>query len=231
MEIIEYKNANNMIVKFDNGYVTKATFRSFELGEVFNPLDLSVCKAGYVGIGSFKPSHKGVHTPNYECWKDMMRRCYKDERKNITYRDCKVCDEWLNFQNFAKWYDENYYEIKGEKMCLDKDILIKGNKIYSPETCIFVPSKINVLFIKSNKVRGDLPIGVTRSSTKGKYTATCTRYGKACSLGTFNDIYSAFNSYKKEKEKYIKEVADKYKEIIPHKLYDTLYEYEVSFND
>ena len=87
----------------------------------------------------------------------MLRRCYDEKlhKKYPTYIDCKVCEEWLNFQNFAKWYYNNYYEIENEKICLDKDILHKGNKIYSPDNCVFVPNNINVLFVKSDKSRGD----------------------------------------------------------------------------
>lgn len=80
----------------------------------------------------------------------MLERCYsaRYQERKPTYKGCSVCDEWLNYQNFAKWYDDNYYEIKGEIMCLDKDILVKGNKIYSPENCVFVPNYINVLFAR-----------------------------------------------------------------------------------
>ena len=92
----------------------------------------------------------------------MLTRCYSDKykKKKPTYEDCKVYEELLNFQNFAKWDSENYYEIEGETMCLDKDILVKHNKIYSPETCVYVPNTINVLFTKSDKIRGNTPIGV-----------------------------------------------------------------------
>lgn len=68
----------------------------------------------------------------------MIKRCYNQKclLKDNTYRGCSVCDEWLNFQNFGEWYDENYYEVPNEVMDLDKDILHKGNKIYSPDNCV-----------------------------------------------------------------------------------------------
>ena len=66
--------------------------------------------------------------------------------------DCSVYEGWHNFQNFAKWYEDNYYEIEEEQMHLDKDILVKGNKVYSPDTCVFVPETINGLFVKSNAI-------------------------------------------------------------------------------
>lgn len=162
----------------------------------------------------------------------MLKRCYDKnwKQKHPTYKDCTVCDEWHNFQNFAQWYEENYYEIPGEIMQLDKDILIKGNKVYSPDTCCFVPGDINSLFIKSDEIRGNLPIGVTKE--KDKYMAQCQNtLGYKRRIGLFNTPEEAFDAYKKRKEKIIKEIANKYKEYIPDKLYKAMYNYEVEWED
>ena len=164
----------------------------------------------------------------------MLERCYSKEKryKNPTYEDCTVCKEWHNFQNFAKWYEENYYEIEGEKMCLDKDILVKGNKIYSPSTCILVPNRINVLFCKSDKVRGDLPIGVGLSNRiKNPYRAYCHDGEKYMALGNYNTPKEAFQVYKLYKERLVKQVADEYKPYIPKELYEAMYRYEVEIDD
>ena len=169
----------------------------------------------------------------------MMQRCYdtKHQEKHPTYKDCKVSEEFHNFQDFGKWFDNNYYEIEGEKMCLDKDILVKHNKIYSPENCIFVPEKINTLFIKSNKARGDYPIGVCYHKQHEKFMAKCRVYNyeenkkKQIHLGYYDTPQKAFEVYKQFKEQYIKEVADYYKEYIPQKLYDALYNYKVEITD
>jgi hypothetical protein len=110
-------------------------------------------------------------------------------------------------------------------MAIDKDILIKGNKIYSPETCIFVSRKINSLFVKCNKSRGQSPIGVCKHGKK--YYVRCSSMG----IGSFKTIEEAFNAYKQYKEDYIKQVADEYKNKIPKKLYDALYKYEVEITD
>lgn len=108
----------------------------------------------------------------------MMRRCYdpKYHEKEPTYKGCEVCKEWLNFQMFAEWYYKNHYEIEGQRICLDKDILLKGNKIYSADTCIFVPHRINSLFVKSYKLRGELPIGVSYHKRDKKFRADCSVY-------------------------------------------------------
>lgn len=163
----------------------------------------------------------------------MLRRCYSDKYKKQfpTYKTCIACDEWLNFQNFAEWYNQNFYTVKNENMHLDKDILVKGNKIYSPETCIFVPSRINKLFIKGDNFRGKYPIGVTYKSDINKFIARCNTLDKRKNLGVFSTEEEAFNKYKTFKEKYIKQVADEYKDYIPDKLYKALYKYEVSIAD
>lgn len=193
-------------------------------------------KYGYTGKGNYK---KSTHKKIYEIWRDMLRRCYDEKRlkKYPTYRGCEVCEEWHNFQNFAQWYEENYYEIEGQKMCLDKDILIKGNKIYSPQTCMFVPHRINVLFTKSNNIRGEYPIGIDYQKRSDKLRVRCEiceeGYKKRIYLGVFppNEIEKAFMAYKTFKEKYIKQVADEYKDLIPDKLYKALYIYEVEITD
>jgi hypothetical protein len=118
---------------------------------------------GYLGKGEYKSFENGKNTRQYMIWYSMINRCYNEKyhKKLPTYKDCTVSEEWHNFQNFASWYDQNYYEVNGEKMALDKDILIKGNKVYSSETCIFVPQFINSLFTKCNAIRGEFPIGVS----------------------------------------------------------------------
>ena len=120
-------------------------------------------------------------------------------------------------------------------MALDKDILVKGNKTYSPNTCVFVPQNINTLFIKSNKIRGKYPIGVTFNKDKNKYQAQCNTLinGKNMkkTLRLYNTIEEAFNAYKQFKEANIKQIADYYKENIPDKLYEAMYNYKVEITD
>jgi hypothetical protein len=166
----------------------------------------------------------------------MLFRCYDKigRKQNPTYNDVTVCDEWLCFQVFAKWYDDNYYLIDNERMEIDKDILIKGNRVYSPKTCCIVPHNINLLFIKNDKLRGDLPIGVNYHKNENKYIAQChtlkNKYNTT--LGRFKTPEEAFYlGYKPFKESYIKEVAENYKDKIPKELYDAMYRYKVEITD
>ena len=176
MIIVDYINANNILVQFldKNKTIVKTKYCHFKKGKVGNPFDKTVCENGFLGVGNFK-SHNinNVVTKEYEEWRHMLERCYniKIQKKHPTYIGCTVCEEWLNFQKFAKWWTDNHYEIKNYRMELDKDILIKGNKIYSPETCCIVPSNINTLFTKANKSRGQYPIGVSYHIPTNKFVS------------------------------------------------------------
>lgn len=187
---------------------------------------------GYLGEGEFSPTNNGVATKEYVAWSDMLKRCYNEYflKTRKSYQDCFVCDEWHNFQNFAKWYNENYYEIKNEKMCLDKDILIKGNKEYSPNTCCIVPEPINCLFVNRKGNRGRYLIGVVNKKC-GKYISAISKYGVVVHLGCFFTEEQAYLAYKKEKEAYLKEIAFKYINDIPHNVYMALVNYEIEIGD
>jgi hypothetical protein len=197
---------------------------------------MTVYGIGYIGKGKYKSKENGKNTHQYMTWREMIRRCYSEKyhERCPTYKGCSVAEEWHCFQNFAEWYDQNYYQIEGEVTHLDKDIIVKGNRVYSPNTCVFVPQKINVLFIKNNIRRGDLPIGVSlkKSSKKLPYVVVFSiGIGKTITIGCYGTPEEAFNSYKELKEKHIKEVANEYKNKIPILLYDALIKYEVEIND
>lgn len=233
MKIVEYISSNNITVMFNTGEIKNTTYRNFAIGQVKSYFDRTVYKKGFIGIGSYKSKINNVRTIQYEYWKSMLKRCYDENyiNKYKTYNNCKVCDEWLNFQNFAKWFDKNYYEIESEKMCLDKDILHKGNKIYSPNSCVFVPNRINLLFTKRQNKRGRYPIGVAFDKTKSKFKSYCHTFDGLKNLGYYDTELKAFNVYKQFKENYIKQVADEYKDKIPQKLYNAMYKWEVNIND
>lgn len=144
--------------------------------------------------------------PSYRTWKEMIGRCYAASRrpKHPSYQDCRVCDEWIYFSNFKKWFDENY--IDGYD--LDKDILFKGNKIYSPHACRFVPHEINSLLINCKRNRGKYPLGVSKNGNG--YSVYLRMNGEYVRLGFYHTPEEAFQAYKTAKEAYIKEVATSY---------------------
>lgn len=158
----------------------------------------------------------------------MLERCYnlEHQERQPTYKGCKVDERWHNFQNFAQWYEENYKE----SCVLDKDILVKGNKIYSFKNCCFVPQDINNLLIKANSIRGKYPIGVSLHK-EGRFQVRLNIYGKRIYLGLFDTYQQAFQAYKITKEQYIKEMAEKWRYKITEPTYQALINYQVEITD
>lgn len=242
MVIIEYRNARDIDVYFPQyDWISEhSEYVEFKRGSIKCPYEKRTYGIGCLGEGEYKTKENGKHTRVYDTWHDMLKRCYDEKnrsKRTLTYIGCTVCEEWLNFQNFAEWYEENYYEAEGERMHLDKDILVKGNKIYSPNTCVFVPQNINLLFIKSNKNRGKHPIGVSYHKRINRFEAGCSIYDiylgkyKSIYLGVYKTPEKAFEAYKLFKENHIKKVADYYFEKIPNNLYNAMYKYEVEITD
>ena len=231
LTIVEDLGWDNVIVRFDSGYVTKTQRSSILKGTVKDKLFRSVCGVGYLGDGEYS---RVDHKIAYQTWVDMLKRAYTEKKGRCNYFGVTVCEEWHNFQSFAKWcHSQDFFNIKdknGKRYEIDKDILVKGNKIYSPETCCFVPSEINCLFIRNKRFRGKYPIGVTKI---GKYfTARLSKgFGNRVLLGTFKTELEAFSAYKKAKEVYLKELAEKYRNKVCYKTYLTLINYEVDIDD
>lgn len=164
----------------------------------------------------------------------MLARCYSEkyQQRQPTYIGCEVSENFKSFKFFSEWcLEQKGYGTKG--WALDKDILLKGNKVYSEDVCVFVPRAINSVLCSRSKNREDLPIGVSRNkiSISSPYTCCISRYGKIYLLGVSDDPYVLFNLYKQEKEKYIKELAYKYKDNIDTRVFNALLKYEVNIND
>ena len=239
MVIKEYRKYKDIDVYFPeyNWIFKHARYDTFKKGNIKCPYEPRLYGHGYLGEGKYTATENGKHTDELDIWHNMLMRCYdpKYQEKYSTYKGCKVEDYLLNFQHMGEWIENNYYEIPGEVMCLDKDILCKGNKVYSRETCIFVPERINLLFTKNNKARGKNPIGVDQLPS-GNYQVRCWNgYGKPIYLGSYRTKEEAFNVYKQYKEDLIKETIDSYegKILEPHysRLKTAMYNYEVEIDD
>lgn len=235
--IVEYVNSEDITIQFKRtGELVKCTYGNFVRGEVKSHFNPTVYGVGITGVEPTRDEN-GEVLDSYDCWTEMLKRCYssKYQEKHQTYKGCYVSEDWLYYPNFKMWYDKNYYKIDNKTSQLDKDILIKGNKVYSPDTCVFVPKFINTLFIKRQNDRGAFPVGVCYNKPNKKYRAQLNVFkdGKSVRkyLGYYNTPNEAFEIYKQAKENYIKEVADEYKDIIPVKLYEAMYNYKVDIND
>lgn len=225
--IIKYFSKRNCTIQFEDGYIREGVnYDHIKKGTVKNPFHCSIFGVGYLGIGTYKRYINNKATLHYAEWKNMLSRAYSEKYKNLhpTYKDVAVCEEWECFQVFAAWFEENWKPWMDSSWHLDKDLLIKGNKIYSPNTACLVPQVINKLFTKTDKMRGDLPIGV--SKTKGGFVAIHRN-----NLGTHSLPIIAFNAYKLDKEREIKRMADEWKPLIKPNVYEALYNYKVEITD
>ena len=239
MRIIKYNKAADIIVEFQDEYKTKihTEYKHFSSGNVKNPYHPSLYGFGMVG-NKCPASMNGKDAKEYKAWNHILERCFSEKYRNKqpTYRDVSVCKEWLLYENFYEWiHNQSNFDAwyNGVRWGLDKDILIKGSKIYSSETCCLVPQNVNNLFTKNNVIRNDTPIGVHEQM--GKYLALCHNpfTGEQEYLGTYDTPEKAFRIYKKAKEFHIKQVAeDEYnKGNITKRCYDAMMNYQVEIID
>lgn len=151
-----------------------------------------------------------VSCPYYETWRGMLERCYcaAFQKRNPTYVGCTVVEAWHLFSTFKAWMVTQNWQERS----LDKDILFWGNKVYGPDTCLFVPKAINSVLALRGRARGPLPLGVTKITVSGGYIyyqARCSFYGKQTRIGTFKTVLEAEDAYKAAKLRYIAELAGK----------------------
>jgi len=148
---------------------------------------------------------KSVIDKYYKKWSAMLERCYceKSQNKRPGYIGCTVCKEWLTFSNFKNWMESQ--DWKGKH--LNKDILVLGYKIYSPETCLFVTGEINLLLTNHAYARGVYPQGVSWHKRIKKYSSSISKYGKRNHIGYYDLVSLAEKAYKKAKSLHLKEVA------------------------
>lgn len=195
------------------------TYQNFVRGNIRNPYDRIVKNIGYMGVGKYTSDGSQYIRRVFGIWTEIIARCYKEDirEKYPSYENCIMCDEWHNYQKFREWYDSNFYQVGTERMHIDKDILFKHNRVYSPETCMIVPQRINMLFMKHRPNKYDLPSGIGIAAN-GRFSASYN--GK--SLGIFDTVEQAAIQHDKVKKETIIQIANEYKDVIPDKLYQAL---------
>lgn len=176
-------------------------------------------------------------TIEYEAWKGMLRRCTKNYwDKYPTYLGVTCSENFKSFSFFYEWFhkqqNSSATDSQGSKWCLDKDLLTRGNKVYSEGKCCFIPQRINSLLTKRDTSRGEYLVGVYWHKKLSKYKSQCSiGKGKRKHLGYFSTEQEAFLAYKTFKELLIKQVANEYKHQIDERAYAALMAYEVNEND
>lgn len=182
--------------------------------------------------GPFPTRMNGKPTRPYSTWGNVMERCYSSRYKAIkpSYADVVADPRFHHFQEFAEWaVRQAGHDIFGWH--LDKDIMVKGNRIYGPDTCVYVPWEINTIFSKVYKKKANnLPRGVFLDES-GRYGTSLSIRGRPVHAGMHDTPEQAFMAYRAVKEARLKELANEFKPLISERLYERLIGYEFDIND
>lgn len=230
--VVEYINSANVVVKFiDTGYETITRHSQVLSGQVKDRSLPLVYGVGVIG-DSYSCWDGSKIRKEYGLWSSMLERCYspKSHKSRETYIGCTVSENFKSYTYFYEWcnrqvgFSENNFE-------LDKDLLSGVSKYYSEGTCVFLPQEINVALIKQTKKRGDFPVGVTYHKNTGNFVAQLSTSNGRKHVGAFNNVIDAFAAYKKAKETYLVELAEKWKDAIDLRAYEALMNCEVDIDD
>ena len=232
-KILKYNDTANVVIQFlKTGYETTVRLTNIRNGNVKDPYLPSVYGIGVFGI-KYPSRVNGVKTKEYKLWHSMLVRCYSDtiKKKHPTYIGCEVSDNFKSYEYFYEWCQKQIgFGNKGWH--LDKDLLVKGNRVYSEDSCVFLPQEVNKALTKRTNSRGEYSIGVSWSKTSKAFVATVAKNkGKTEWLGYFKTEIEAFNAYKQAKESFIKEQANKWKSKIDPRAYEALMNYQVEITD
>ena len=232
-KIVKYNDCYDVEIQFvTTGYETTVQLGHIKSGSVKDPYLPSVCGVGILGA-KYPSKVNGVKTKEYKLWQSMLERCYSAtyQKQRPTYEGCEVSDNFKSYEYFYEWCHKQI-GFSNQGWQLDKDLLIKGNKVYSESTCVFIPAEINLVLTKSNKTRGEHLIGVNWDKTNKAFKARVNKSkGKQEHLGYYNTELEAFNAYKQAKESFIKEQANKWKGKIDIRAYNALMNYQVEITD
>ena len=230
--ITRYVSSREVYSKFiDTGYEVKTTMQQLLKGNINDRLKPTVFGVGVIGE-CLTVDSCGNRLKEYQVWKGMLERCYSDkfQAKKPTYKGCIVSENFVCYLYFKKWCNKQIgFDQVGWH--LDKDILSKGNKVYSEDTCCFVPQEINSLLVRSNATRGKYPLGVSYLTRLGMFEASVSLGGRNKRIGRFYNAQEAFYAYKEVKESYIKEVANKWKDQIDPRVYNALMSWNIEITD
>ena len=236
-KVVKYNNAKDVKIQFlKTGYETTLELGSIKIGNVKDPYAPSVHGVGVTGT-KYPITADGVITKEYDLWHNMLQRCYNGafKKKRPTYEGCEASENFKYYECFYEWCQNQIGfgdDGNGNPFHLDKDLLVKGNKVYSESTCVFIPREINQLLVKRTASRGEYLIGVCWDKVKNAFKAQVRENkGKSEHLGYFNTELEAFNAYKTAKEAFVKEQANKWKGKIDDRAYEALMSYKVEITD
>ena len=227
-EIIEYTGVGDITVKIlGTGEIIKANYGNFKKGNIKSHFSPTVYGWGIIGTEKTRDDN-GSMLKSYRVWSSMIGRCYGEvyNKRNPNYIGCEVCEEWRLYSNFKKWFDENYYTLEDEDVQLDKDLLCNKleltNKLYSPNTCLFLPKSINTKLRELNKNRKFqvLPSGKFRMHLPKEFR------GKGIKE-VYNTYEEALEVHLKFRVSSIRKRLEYYKDKIPSEVYEIVYNIDI----
>lgn len=228
-EIIYYGSVEDVLIRFHNtGYVTKSGMQRIRAGGVVDKLAPTSYGVGYFGENPLAVCQvDGKKSKEYVLWQSMMQRCYSSVRHDASpnYIGCSVSDYFKSFGNFYDWcQSQDGFKLDG--WALDKDLLFKGNTMYSEDNCVFLPSHINTFLVKPPKPNKTGYIGVSYVEKDKRYKAVISKYGKQMPSKYFKTAEEASNEYVKLKKQHAVELADQHKDNLDVRAYHGLCNYE-----
>ena len=236
-KILKYNDSYNVEIQFlKTGFETSVQLVQVKSGEVKDPYSPSVYGVGILGT-KYPITVNGRNTKEYALWCDMLKRCYSNDfkKKHPTYEGCEVSDKFKSYEHFYEWCHKQVgfgNDGNGNPFHLDKDLLVKGNKVYSEDSCVFLPQEINSLLTKCTASRGEHLIGVCWHKKDNAFVARVNKgKGRREHLGYFKTELEAFNAYKQAKESFVKEQANVWKSQIDIRAYEALMKYQVEITD
>lgn len=178
--------------------------------------------------GRYKTAIDGKITKSYATWQNMLSRAYcpKVKAQRPTYIGCSVVEEWLEYQEFAEWFENHEYSNHGYQ--LDKDLLLPDNKIYAPDRCVFVPSQLNNLLLDRGAARGQYPQGVNFYKDTNRFVARVKVDGKQEHIGYFDTPQEARQAYKVAKEANVKRMALEWQDRIADNVFQALMDWQLT---
>jgi hypothetical protein len=189
--------------------------------------------------GEYPTRNGSKNAKEYDLWRDMLKRCGdKVKAKHHTYIGTTCSENFKSYTFFYEWCQEQIGFGNNDEVGLrgawqlDKDLLEKGNKLYSEDTCVFIPQRINKLITKNEAKRGKHLIGTWWKAKRGHFITQCNDLnGERKHIGCFDTQKEAYEAYKTFKEDLIKQVAEQYKSQIDPRAYKALLEYTVEITD
>ena len=183
---------------------------------------------GGVNDKKYPARQNGKFTKTYSCWSHMFTRCYDEKfhESRPNYAECSVGEDFKLFSSFSDWcVEQKGFFLEGTQ--LDKDLLYPKNKVYSGETCCFIPRNVNN-FLAFSTPKNDLPVGVYYNKYANKYHVQVNNgEGKSLHIGYYTSVDDAVSEYTTSKNNIAKKLAEKYRNILDEKTIDALLNFDV----